>query len=321
MALAGRKQQRAKRPHIYGDEKKARAALARQIARGDELLSQAPGVRNRIVQAQATQRARAKKSPPTATGPFSLRLVENYDLGDYIAGEWVRQMRSWRERTQRVMRDYLQEQFVETLPALVAAVSPLADKPRYHVSLDNGEPWLRTAVDELRQMQAALGVQRVIAPSPPAPTRFAELLGSGLIDAKVVRDHAKSMTTALRTPKQLNDAIGAAKELTEATLRGALDQLGETPRSRDDLPTLMKTWRTAIGEVAPGKPGAEVLARALSTHAAFLAEWRNKYGRGHGRTRYPAGVRARHARLAIDTAETCIRFVVTTMDDLQRLPP
>jgi hypothetical protein len=29
----------------------------------------------------------------------------------------------------------------------------------------------------------------------------------------------------------------------------------------------------------------------------------------------------RHARLAVDVAETAIRFIVTIMDDLQLLPP
>jgi hypothetical protein len=83
----------------------------------------------------------------------------------------------------------------------------------------------------------------------------------------------------------------------------------------------MKAWRGAIEQGAPNQGGSEVLARALNTQVAFLAEWRNLYGRGHGRTRYPSGVKPRHARVAVDTAETFIRFIVTTMDDLQLLPP
>ena len=83
----------------------------------------------------------------------------------------------------------------------------------------------------------------------------------------------------------------------------------------------MKAWRESIGQAAPSPSGAEVLTRTFNTQVAFLAEWRNRYGRGHGRTKYPVGVKARHARLAVDTAETCIRLVVTTMDDLELLPP
>jgi len=329
--LAGRRQQPTTRPRIYGDEKKCRAAVARYIASGQELLDQTVGVRNRIAKAQAKAKTEKKAKPktrpeasPPALGPLGLRMVfrppERSEIEDWIAIDWIRGARSWRDRALPPMHRYLQEQLNDVLTAL-AAGPPWPGDRRDRFSLGNAEPWLREAVAEMQQMQAALGVQRSILASPPAPTRFSELLGSGLVDAKVVNDHAKSMTTTLRTAKQLSEAIGAAKELTEATLRGALDQLGQPYRARDNLPTLMKTWRAAIGQAAPSPSGADVLARALSTQVAFLAEWRNRYGRGHGRTKYPAGVMARHARLAVDTAETCIRFIVTTMDDLQLLPP
>jgi hypothetical protein len=87
----------------------------------------------------------------------------------------------------------------------------------------------------------------------------------------------------------------------------------------------MKKWRKAIGRLAPPDPeGEDTLDKAqagLGSLVTFLAEWRNVYGRGHGRPQYRPGLAARHARLAADVAETCVRFIVTTMDDLQRLPP
>jgi Abortive infection C-terminus len=222
------------------------------------------------------------------------------------------------------MRDYLQEQFNDALPTITDGVPPQTGKLPHHVSLDNGEPWLRDAVDELRQMQAALGVQRAIVTAAPPSTRFAELHRSGLVDEKVINDQAKRMA-APRTAKQLSDAIGSAKELTEATLRGALTQLSEPHGKGDDLPTLMKKWRTTIGRLAPPDPaGQDALGKAhaaLANLVTFLAEWRNAYGSGHGRPTYPPGLKARHARVAADAAETCIRFIVTTMDDLQLLPP
>jgi hypothetical protein len=146
-----------------------------------------------------------------------------------------------------------------------------------------------------------------------------------LVGKKVVNDHA-IVLRAPRTPKQLSDAIGSAKELTEATLRAALDRLGSgLYRDGDELPLLMKKWRKEIGTHAPPDPkGAGVLDNAqaaLANLVTFLAQWRNKYGSGHGRADYPPGLAARHARLAADAAETCIRFIVTTMDDLQLLPP
>jgi len=318
LAVAGGRQPRAKRPHIYGDETKARGALARQIARGEELLTQAVGVQKRIDQFNARIRASAPR-PKTTTSVRGIQLesrpMTSSELDAWVARDWIRDVDAWSERALRAMRSYLQGQFSEVLPTVANGF------PYKAHTLDGATLWLRKAVDELQQMQAALGVQRAIAPSPPAPTRFAELLGSGLVDARVVRDSAKSMSTALSTPKHLNEAIGAAKELTEATLRGALDQLGQPPRSRDDLPTLLKAWRRAVGQAAPTPSGVEVLSGALNAEIALLAQWRNRYGRGHGRTKYVAGVKPRHARLTIDTAETCIRFIVTTMDDMQLLPP
>ena len=87
----------------------------------------------------------------------------------------------------------------------------------------------------------------------------------------------------------------------------------------------MKKWRTAIRELAPpdaeGQESLDKAHAALGNLVTFLAQWRNAYGRGHGRAKYSPGVTKRHARLAADAAETCVRFIVSTMDDLQLLPP
>jgi hypothetical protein len=175
----------------------------------------------------------------------------------------------------------------------------------------------------MQEVQAALGVKRGIATKAPAPARFEELHASGLVSEKVINDHAKDMRSP-RTSRQLYNAIGSAKELTEATLRAALDRLGESYGRGDDLPGLMKKTRKAIGKVAPPDPHGEAALdkaqTALANLVTFLAEWRNAYGRGHGQPQYPPDLTARHARLAADAAETSVRFIVTTMDDLQLLP-
>ena len=74
--------------------------------------------------------------------------------------------------------------------------------------------------------------------------------------------------------------------MTEATLRAALDQLGEPYKSQDELGVLMKKWRSAIhGQAPPDPQGVAILdrAQAAANLVKFLAEWRNAYGRGHGR--------------------------------------
>jgi hypothetical protein len=167
-------------------------------------------------------------------------------------------------------------------------------------------------------------VRRGVATAARPPARFEELHVSGLVGEQVIDDYAKEMLSP-RTPRQLHNAIGAAKELTEATLRAALDRLPEPYTRSDDLPLLMKKWRTAISDLAPpdseGKATLDKAQLALANLVTFLAERRNTYGRGHGRTKCPPGLSARHARLASDAAETCVRFIATTMDDLQLLPP
>jgi hypothetical protein len=113
--------------------------------------------------------------------------------------------------------------------------------------------------------------------------------------------------------------------MMEATLRGALDRLGEPYARTDELSALMRKWRRAIGNVAaPDPQGEDSLDKAqaaLANLVTFLAEWRNSYGRGHGRQQYPPGLSQRHARLAADAAETSVRFIATTMDDLELLAP
>lgn len=98
-------------------------------------------------------------------------------------------------------------------------------KPRHTVALANGVAWLKEALKQLRELQAALGTRRGVVKAAPLAARFEELHASGLVGDQVIGDHAKEML-APRTPKQLYSAIGSAKELAEATLRAALDRLG-----------------------------------------------------------------------------------------------
>jgi len=294
--------QQMKRPRIYGSDGRCRAALARYLQGAEELVDQADGLGKRI----------AMTGDPGSIMAFSLEL------------EWERDLRRWFALARRGMSRYLQDGLEEVVPILAAGLPPNSGKPRHRVTLDSGVPWLKDARDELRRLQATLGVRRDIGTAPPASARFDELRASGLLGSEVVDDYAKDMLSP-RTPKQLHDAIGAAKEVTEATLRAALDRLGESYRRGDELSALMKKWRTAIGNLAPpDSQGAAALDKAqaaLANLVTFLAEWRNIYGRGHGRSQYSPGLSTRHARLAADAADMCVRFIATTMDDLQLLPP
>jgi hypothetical protein len=300
------------RPRVYGNETKLRSAVARHIETGEELLDQGTGVRNRLT-------AIVEQRDMTSADVLTAVLTSKHGWG------WDGELRKWARSAGKTMATYLADQFDAKAPVLARGLPPDTGKPRHTITLDNGQEWLRLALEELRQLQAALGVRRdVVSFAPPTPARFVELNASGLVNQKVIRDHAHAMA-APRTPKQLKDAIGSAKELTEATLRAALDRFDESYGDNEDLPRLMRKWRKAIDTQGPPDPkGADTLDKsqaALANLVTFLAEWRNTYGSGHGRSEYPPGLAARHARLAADAAETCIRFIVTTMDDLELLPP
>jgi hypothetical protein len=127
-----------KQPHIYGDTAKCRRALARYIKSGHELLEQAKGVRKRI----------AEVSEPEPRGDM-LRLA--------IDRDWATHFRKWFSTTQQGMAPYLQEQFEDALPVLAAGLPPDRGKPRHAIGLDNGVPWLKNALDDLRELETALG--------------------------------------------------------------------------------------------------------------------------------------------------------------------
>jgi hypothetical protein len=157
------------RPRIYGDETKCRAAVARYIGRGEELLAQAAGVRKRMDQANATQ------------GRMVAFVIED---------EWARGVRRWFSAAARGLGPYLQEQ-TEVLPVIALGLPPDTGKPRHQIGLENGEPWLRKALDELRALQDVLGVRRDVGKEAPAPARFEELHASGLVAEKVINDQRR----------------------------------------------------------------------------------------------------------------------------------
>lgn len=219
--------------------------MSRYIRSGEALLDQAEGVRKQLA------------ALPETAGPRPLAAFA-------IEEAWARDFRRWYESVGRGLYRYLHDQFLDVLPILANGLPPDTGKPRHHIGVDNGEEWLGVTVDELKTFQNALGVKRSVAAVAPTAARFEELHASGLVDEDVIVDHVKEMV-APRTPRQLANAIAAAKELTEATLRAALDRLDQTYSHRDGLPMLMTRWRDAVRALAPpGPEGAPSLDAALA---------------------------------------------------------
>lgn len=287
---------------IYGDETKFRRALAQYVKRADELLDQAVGVHKRMEAMDADSLVVAS-------------LFAGSDWGDAVS--------RWRTSVIRGLDQYLHEQADGVLP--LTSSWPRGDDGRRvtHLGLKEGHPWLEAARSELVALQDSVGVRRAIA-SHARPARFTELRSSGLVEEKVIADYEKAMLNP-RTPRQLSNAIGSSKEITEAVLRAALERLDVGWVKGDGLTALMKKWRQSVDELAPPDPSSRHILdqaqSALGNVVRFLAEWRNDFGTGHGRPQYPPDLRVRHARLATDAAEMSVRFIVLTLDDLQRLPP
>ena len=120
-------------------------------------------------------------------------------------------------------------------------------------------------------------------------------------------------------------AVGTTKELVEATLKSILRGLNESfDESKEDIPVLLKKVQKAL-ELAPGeidaeRRGADAIKRILSNLGAVaigVAELRNLYGSGHGRSQRRV-VDARLARLVVGSGGTLCKFLLETYEDRQK---
>jgi hypothetical protein len=112
-------------------------------------------------------------------------------------------------------------------------------------------------------------------------------------EKRAVREPLMALRTALAAD-QSPGAIGAAKDLLEASCKLVVERADVDVGGNPSLPTLFKLAHRAIAgdDLATGD-----LGRSLASTAQRLAELRNAAGAGHGRASAPA-VGIREARLA-----------------------
>ena len=111
-------------------------------------------------------------------------------------------------------------------------------------------------------------------------------------------------------------AIGTAKEFLESICKTILAERGTPAGKNDDLPIIVRAAIKSV-DVVPselaGPPQLEktvtVLLNNLGSIGHQLAELRNQYGTGHGRSTDHVGLPARHAKLAIGAAATLAVFL------------
>ena len=153
--------------------------------------------------------------------------------------------------------------------------------------------------------------------------RLDELRRSSLVQARLI-DSWHRKTKGKLTPARARDAIGAAKEACEATMIGVLNMLNPSRDARSlDFVALNKALREELKRrsefVAPSHEQVDSLDRfqsGIGNIIHSIADIRNDHGSGHGRPQIAKNLRPRHARLVIDAAESYIRFLVLTLEDL-----
>lgn len=154
-----------------------------------------------------------------------------------------------------------------------------------------------------------------------AGIRLDELRASRLIDGAVL-DGFEQRAGSLRTPRSHRDAFLIATGLLSAVFESVLERLQEPPPTKKEpFDAVAKRVRRALAKRSGHAPlgGEHALNRietGLNQIEQALAELRNSYSWAHPRRSSPVGVRRRHARLALDLAETYARYLVATLEDL-----
>jgi len=140
-----------------------------------------------------------------------------------------------------------------------------------------------------------------------------------LRDASGIRDAFTRIELLLEADPA--GAVGAVKELIEATAKTVLEHLGEAVAKNADLPTLLSQTQDVLGLSASSANGTvdgsisiKKVLGGLKGIAIGITELRNAEGSGHGRTR-ASNLSARHARLALNAGRAWCEIVLDTYGD------
>jgi hypothetical protein len=162
------------------------------------------------------------------------------------------------------------------------------------------------------------GEHEDIAPAlRDAPGGWPHLRDSGLLTTAVLDGYLTRMRKR-RTKAEISDAIGAAKEVTEATMKALVKTHGVVMASK--TPDLADYWKVLKPHLVNSKIDKALgttdgsLLKLLSAQVTIigsLGELRNKVGTGHGKTEHPAGLQPSHALYAVDQAHSLTRFLTS----------
>lgn len=121
------------------------------------------------------------------------------------------------------------------------------------------------------------------------------------------------------------NAIGLAKELIESCCKTILDEMGIVWNKNDDVPQLTNKTMDALNllpaNVQTTDQGADAIKAVLGNLRAIptkLAELRNPFGSGHGKSASFQGLEERHAKLAVGSSITFVDFIWGTFIKQQK---
>jgi hypothetical protein len=357
-------------PRIYGDAAKFRTKLRQRVTLGKHLLDELAGARQSIEGRAALNRA--DRPPGHLHGVISAiaaemdatRVLDPIETGAISWG--------------RANRTLVEIHLGPAAKGLFGSISLDARPDSPSARLDQLETHIQRDLTTLSHLVLTIPVKKQQKALAARSVRLDELWTSALLDPQLMLSYEQRMST-IGTPRGAVVAIGAAKELVEATLKAALHRLNQpAPPPSEDFQKIAKRVRDALRrqfpQAAPDPYGVEhfelfqthlagllgdlhdwakddaasgdILAivdqvRALQRRARAqdpnagssidtfdrfqshlsgvlqdLNKWRDLYGTGHGRTTIPPGLASRHGRLAVDVAETYVRLLVTTLNDL-----
>lgn len=123
------------------------------------------------------------------------------------------------------------------------------------------------------------------------------------------------------------EAIGKAKELIESCCKTILDEKKIPWDKNWDVPQLtnktLDTLNLLPANVKATDQGAEAIKAVLGNLRAIpskLAEIRNPFGSGHGKSASYTGLEGRHAKLAVGSSITFVNFVWSTFEAEKGIP-
>lgn len=112
------------------------------------------------------------------------------------------------------------------------------------------------------------------------------------------------------------EAIGKSKELIESCCKAILeshnkqyDKNWDVPKLTNETMSLLKVTPEDIPNEIKGEKNIKAILGNLKSIATNVAELRNMYGSGHGKSPTYKGLEERHAKLAIGSTLTLVNFL------------